>query len=712
MVKEQKIPAILEGKGLPDYKEITASEVNENIPYLLKEINEKLIALEDFLENRLTEERALCWDEVMNPLHQIGESLRWSWGVISHLNGVCNSPELREAYTNQQPEIVRFGNKIGQSKIIYQSLLNIKANKSNALNQIQLRIIESELLSMNHRGVALTGDKKIAFNQNSERLAELSNIFSNHVLDATKEWSLLLTSHSEVEGLPPRVLETLAAAAKDSGDKHPTNNDYPTKDKGPWRLGLDMPSYIPFITYSKNRTLREIVYKAHASRASHGELANQEIIEEILILRKEQAKLLGYNNWAELSLASKMAKDIQDVENLLEELRVAAMPVAQKELKQLEECAKRHNAPESNELAPWDISFWSEKLRQEKFDLNQELLRPWFPLSQVLNGLFELCASLFDIKIIQIENGKVPTWHKDVSFYHVLDKDDSLIAGFYLDPFSRSATKRGGAWMDECLTRDKTDAGERIHPIAYLICNQTPPVGDIPSLMSFEEVETLFHEFGHGLQHMLTTVDYPQAAGINNVEWDAVELPSQFMENWCLNRSTIMKIARHWETGEKLPEDEFQKLRDSRTFNSGMGTLRQIHFALTDLNLHSQWDVAIGKTPDELRREIAKTTTIFPPIKEDQFLCAFSHIFAGGYAAGYYSYKWAEVLSADAFSAFEEVGLEKETQIKSIGQRFRDTILSEGGSRAPAKIFESFRGRAPSTNALIRHLGLIAIPDN
>tara|TARA_Y100001968_G_scaffold269529_1_gene260375 strand:- start:4813 stop:6945 length:2133 start_codon:yes stop_codon:yes gene_type:complete len=708
MLKQNKKPAILAGEGLPNYKEITPNEINEHLPNLLEEVNRKLIRLEESLDEKLIEKKLLRWDEVMKPLNQIGEKLRWSWGVISHLNGVCNSTELRNSYTKQQPEIVRFGNKIGQSKIIYKALLDIKERNSNTLNEIQLRIIKSELLSMNLRGVGLNKEAKATFNKNSERLAELSNLFSNHVLDSTKEWSLLLTKKTEVEGLPQRVLETLANSAKESGDKHSATDKDPTMESGPWRLGLDMPRYIPFITYSKNRYLREVIYKAHVSRASDGPLDNQEIIQEILELRNEQANLLGYENWAQVSLSNKMAKDINKVEGLLEELRSAAMPVAKKELIELEECAKRHNAPEASQLAPWDISFWSEKLRQEKFDLNQELLRPWFPLSQVLKGLFELCGKLFDIKIIRINNQKIPVWHQDVSFFHVLDQNDNLLAGFYLDPYSRSSTKRGGAWMDECLTRDKREDGKKVIPIAYLVCNQTPPMGNTPSLMSFEEVETLFHEFGHGLQHMLTTVDYPQAAGINNVEWDAVELPSQFMENWCLDRSTIMNIARHWETKEALPEEEFQKLRLSRTFNSGMATLRQLHFAITDLRLHSQWNKAMNKTPDQLRREIAETTTVLSPIKEDHFLCAFSHIFAGGYAAGYYSYKWAEVLSSDAFSAFEEAGLENNYQVKSIGKKFRETILSLGGSKPPSEIFKAFRGRDPSTKALIRHLGLIS----
>tara|TARA_Y100001968_G_scaffold187355_1_gene171756 strand:- start:24544 stop:26676 length:2133 start_codon:yes stop_codon:yes gene_type:complete len=707
MQNHQATPALLKGKGLPNYKEISPEEVNSQIPKLLKSLQKELATLETNLENTLNKDEPLKWDEVMNPLYQMGEKLRWSWGVISHLNGVCNSPELRNAYSAQQPEIVRFGNKLGQSKVIYNSLLKLKDSFSDTLDETQLRILEAELLSMKHRGVGLDAAQKNVFNANSEKLAELSNKFSNNVLDATSAWSLLLTDPSDVEGLPERVLSNLALNAKSAGDTSLGSDSLPpTKEKGPWRIGLDMPSYIPVITYSKNRHLREVIYKAHVSRASDGKLSNKSTIEEILLLRKEQSHLLGYKNWAEVSLASKMAKEISNVEKLLEELRSAAKPVAEKELEELQQCAYRHGDSDDNNLAPWDISFWSEKLRQEKFDLDQEKLRPWFPLPQVLNGLFSLCEKLFDIKIRPALEEGIPKWHQDVEFFRVFDQNNIEIASFYLDPYSRTGSKRGGAWMDECLIRSRADNGAMVLPVAYLVCNQTPPTENTPSLMSFEEVETLFHEFGHGLQHMLTTVNYPQAAGINNVEWDAVELPSQFMENWCLDRSTMNGIAKHWETGEQLPEKEFEKLCLSRTFNSGMATLRQIHFALADIRLHSQWDESLGITPDELRRKIAETTTVINPIKEDQFLCAFSHIFAGGYSAGYYSYKWSEVLSADAYSAFEEAGLE-EKEIKSTGKRFRDTVLSLGGSRSPSEVFVSFRGRAPSTKALIRHLGLL-----
>ena len=692
---------LLAGSGLPSFQTINADQVSKDIPQLLSRLETKLQTLEQDLSSAIDADGPLNWSQVMGPLQQIGESLRWSWGVVSHLNGVCNSPELREAHAAQQPEVVRLGNRLGQSRVIYQALCLLRDKPSESLNPAQQRVLSAELLSMDQRGVGLDGDEQAAFNAASERLAQLSTQFGNHVLDATQAWTLRLSETSDVDGLPQRALEALAAAAREAGDADAT------AESGPWLLGLDMPRYLPFLTHATNRQLRETVYKAHVSRASAGDLDNRGLIEEILTLRREQAERLGYTHWADLSLASKMADDVPAVESLLEELRAAAYPAAQQELADLRACAQRHGAHEAGDLAPWDLPFWSEKLRKERFDLDQEALRPWFPLPQVLDGLFGLCKRLFKVDI-RPADGEAPIWHEDVRFFRVYAASGEAIAAFYLDPFSRPATKRGGAWMDECLGRRRLSDGSLVLPVAYLVCNQTPPVGDTPSLMSFEEVETLFHEFGHGLQHMLTTVDEPEAAGISNVEWDAVELPSQFMENWCLDHATLMGMARHWQTQEPLPEAEFKKLQTSRTFNAGLATLRQIHFALTDLRLHSIWTPELEITPNAMRRDIAVTTTVMPPIPEDEFLCAFGHIFSGGYSAGYYSYKWAEVLSADAFAAFEEVGLDKEEDIQATGARFRDTVLSLGGSQSPADVFAAFRGRPASTEALIRHSGLKA----
>ncbi len=696
----QSPPALLAGKGLPRFEAITPDQVRAHIPELLSDLAAELDRLEAGLAAAAAAGRNLGWAEVMDPLHRLGERLRWSWGVVSHLNGVCNSAELREAHASQQAAVVAFGNRAGQSRVLYEALRSLQAQ--GGLDATQERILTAELRDMELRGVGLEGAAQEAFNAASQELAELATGFGNRVLDATNAWTLRLTDPAEVEGLPESLKEQLAQAARDAGDGQATAAE------GPWLLGLDMPRFGPFLKYSRRRDLREIAYKAHVSRASGETDGNWPTIERILTLRREQAQRLGHGSWAEVSLAAKMAGSVAEVEALLEDLRTAAFPVALLELEALRACAAREGAAEAAELKPWDVSFWAEVRRQEAFDLDSEALRPWFPLPRVLDGLFGLCDRLFGIRI-RPADGEAPVWHPDVRFFRVEDAGSGEpLAAFYLDPYSRPGSKRGGAWMDECLVRSMNGTGEPVLPVAYLVCNQSPPVGDTPSLMTFEEVETLFHEFGHGLQHMLTTVERPQAAGINNVEWDAVELPSQFMENWCYDHATLMGMARHWQSGEPLPEPEFAKLRAARTFMGGAATLRQVHFALTDLRLHSQWTPECGRTPEQMRREIAVTTTVLEPIEEDAFLCSFGHIFAGGYSAGYYSYKWAEVLSADAFSAFEEVGLENESAIRATGRRFRETVLSLGGSRHPGEVFETFRGRPPSPEALIRHSGLVA----
>jgi oligopeptidase A len=703
-------PEILRGQGLPLFEAITPQAVNAHIPELIEQLNTELTTLEQQLGTALDSGVCLSWSAVMDPLQRLGERLRWSWGVVSHLNGVCNSPELREAHAAQQASVVQFGNRAGQSRVIYQALEQLQ-KQNEPLDSAQQRILVAELRDMQLRGVGLDGSEQEAFNQASQELAELSTRFGNQVLDATNSWTLKLSQAEEVDGLPASLLDQLAQAARQAGDSDAT------AEAGPWLLGLDMPRYAPFLKYSRQRSLREQVYRAHVSRASGqagDPLNNWPLIERILTLRGEQARRLGYANWAEVSLAAKMADSESAVEALLEELRAASYPVAQQELEALASCARRHGAAEAADLKPWDVSYWAEKLRQESFELDSEALRPYFPLPQVLEGLFDLCSRLFGITI-EAADGEAPVWHSDVRYFRILEGQQGpsgageTLAAFYLDPYSRPGSKRGGAWMDECLVRSRSSDGTPVLPVAYLICNQSPPVSETPSLMTFEEVETLFHEFGHGLQHMLTTVERPQAAGINGVEWDAVELPSQFMENWCYDRTTLMGMARHWQSGESLPEDEYRKLLAARTFMGGSATLRQVHFSLVDLQLHSQWHPDCGQSPEQLRRQIASTTTVLTPIDEDAFLCSFGHIFAGGYAAGYYSYKWAEVLSADAFSAFEEVGLANEEQIQDTGRRFRDTVLSLGGSLDPKQVFEAFRGRQPSSEALIRHSGLVAV---
>ena len=685
-------------EGLPDFKKFTPESIQNEFPKVIKQLDKDFNNIEIFFK-QILQEGSFEWEKIMLPLNKINEDLRWSWGVVSHLNSVNNSENLRKVYANLLPQVIKLGNKIGQSKLIYQTLKGLK--DTHNFDKTKNRILNKEILDMEHSGISLDIDLQTKFNHNSERLGELSTKFSNNVLDATNKWFLILEDQSQVEGLPERVLEMMAISAK----THLKKESQVDPMKGPWKLSLDIPTYTAFMTYSKDRHTREKLYKAFVSRASKDDENNIPIIQEILELRQKQSNILGYKSWADLSLSTKMANEINNVEKLLEELREPAYKTAEKELANLNKFAHENGFNKNEKIESWDINYWSELLRKEKLNLDQEALRPWFPLEDVLKGLFKLSEKLFDINVVEA-NGEAPIWNEDVLFFNILNNEGNKISSFYLDPFSRPENKRGGAWMDECLNKSRDKAGNKVLPVAYLVCNQTPPSNGKPSLMSFDEVQTLFHEFGHGLQHMLTTIEHPQAAGINNVEWDAVELPSQFMENWCYDRNTLLNIAKHWETGEKLPEEDYIKLCKNRTFNCGIATLRQLHFAITDLRLHSNKSEYKGKEADQIRREIAQNTTVIEPIDEDKFLCCFSHIFAGGYSAGYYSYKWAEVLSADAFSMFEEANLENTKNVKATGKRFKDTVLSLGGSLSPLEVFKLFRGREPKTDSLIKHLGL------
>ncbi len=681
---------LLIGKGLPPFEKIQPEHVVPAMTQLLKELEEELAKLEVNVTP--------TWSGLVEPLTAIEEKLGWSWGIVGHLMGVKNSPELREAYETVQPEVVKFYNKLSQSKPLYEAFKTLRnSNDWHDLESAQQRIIESAIRDFELSGVGLEGETKERFNQIQLELAELATKFSNNVLDATKAFKLKLTQKEEVDGLPESALSLAAQTARAEREENAT------VEEGPWVITLDYPSYIPFMKYATNRELREKLYKAFISRASSGELDNKPLIERILELRKEKAEILGFNSYAELSLAKKMAPGVEAVEKLSEELRLASYDAAVQELEELKAFA-------GEELNHWDVSYWAEKQREAKFDLKEEELRPYFPLPQVLEGLFGLAKRIFGVSITPAD-GQAPVWHEDVRYFQVADEQGEAIAHFYLDPYSRPAEKRGGAWMGDCIGRAKmTVEGKTTTrlPVAYLVCNQTPPVDGKPSLMTFTEVTTLFHEFGHGLQHMLTKVDYPGASGINNVEWDAVELPSQFMENWCYDRPTLFGMAKHYETGEPLPEEYYQKLVAAKNYMSGSAMLRQLHFGLVDIELHHRYQPGGEETPNQVRDRLAKTTTVMPPLPEDNFLCSFGHIFAGGYAAGYYSYKWAEVLSADAFAAFEEAGLENEEAIASVGKRFRDTVLGLGGSLHPMEVFQAFRGREPNTEPLLKHSGLFA----
>jgi oligopeptidase A len=685
---------LLIGHGLPPFQEVQAEHVIPAIDQLLATVNSELTALEANLTP--------TWSGLIEPVDKISEQLTWAWGIVGHLMGVKNSEDLRAAYEQSQPEVVKFFMRLGQSQVIYQGLKTIRASADwGKMDPAQQRIVTAGIRDAELAGVGLSGEKGDRFNQIQLELAELSTQFSNNILDATKAFTLDLTKREDIAGLPPSLLSQAAQASRSSG------NEVATPENGPWRITLDYPSYIPFIQHSRQRHLREKVYKAFVGRAAGGDHDNAGNIEKILTLRREMSQILGFESFAELSLASKMAPNVAAVEQLMESLRQVSLTSAQQELKDLQVFAQSQDASVT-ELQPWDVSFWAERLREQKYDFNAEELRPYFPLEQVMSGLFGLADRLFGITITAAD-GQAPVWHSDVRYFQV-SKEGEPIAYFFLDPYSRPAEKRGGAWMDDCIGRAKLSVAGKDQvrlPVAYLICNQSPPVDGKPSLMNFSEVETLFHEFGHGLQHMLTTVDYSGAAGIRNVEWDAVELPSQFMENWCYHRPTLLSMGKHYETGEPLPDHYYQKLVDAKNFMSGSAMLRQIHFSWVDIELHHRYQPG-GKTANEIRLELAKNTTVMTPIAEDQFLCSFGHIFAGGYAAGYYSYKWAEVLSADAFAAFEDAGLDDPQAVAQTGRRFRDTVLSLGGSKPPLEVFESFRGRQPEPAALLRHTGLIA----
>lgn len=686
---------LLIGKGLPPFAEIKLEQIVPAMTQLLAQVDQELTELEAKVQP--------TWSGLVEPLDRLNERLTWSWGIVGHLMGVKNSPELREAYESIQPQVIQFFNKLSQSQPIYNAFKALHSSQDwDKLEPAQKRIVEAAIKDAELSGIGLEGEKRERFNAIQLELGELSTKFSNHVLDATKAFSLDLTAKEEIDGLPPSLISLAAQTARDAGQENAT------PENGPWRITLDFPSFGPFMQHSTRSDLREKVYKAFISRASSGELDNTPLVERILQLRQEKAQLLGFDSFAELSLARKMAPSVEAVEELLEELRTTSYDAAKQDLAELKAFAASKNSANSD-LRHWDISFWSERQREEKFDFSAEELRPYFPLEQVLESLFSLVNRLFGVTITAAD-GQAPVWHEDVRYFQVADEKGAEIAHFYLDPYSRPAEKRGGAWMDDCMGRAKiTENGTTTlrKPVAYLVCNQSPPVDGKPSLMTFGEVETLFHEFGHGLQHMLTKVDYADASGINNVEWDAVELPSQFMENWCYHYPTLMGMAKHYETGEALPEHYYHKLVAAKNYMSGSVMLRQVYFSSVDIQLHHRYQPGNGESANDFRNRIAQTNTVLPPLAEDAFLCAFGHIFAGGYAAGYYSYKWAEVLSADAFAAFEEAGLDSDEAIASTGKRFGDTVLALGGSQHPMEVFKSFRGREPSTAPLLKHSGLV-----
>ncbi|RZC61834.1 hypothetical protein C5167_023588 [Papaver somniferum] len=660
-VVELKDNPLLKDFDFPPFDVVEAKHVRPAIRAILSELETELVELEKSVEP--------TWPKLVDPLEKLVDRLQVVWGVVNHLKSVKDSADLRSAIEEVQPEKVKFNLRLGQSKPIYNAFKAIRESSDwQTLSDARKRI----------------------------ELEKLSQKFEENVLDATKKFEKLITDKKEIEGLPASALGLAAQTAASKG------HEKATAEEGPWMITLDAPSFLPVMQHSRNRSLREEVYRAYVTRASSGDLDNSPIIDQILKLRLEKAKLLAYNNYAEVSMAMKMAT-VEKAEELLEKLRTASWDAAVQDMEDLKKFSQEQGAEEASDLSHWDLSFWSERLRESKYDINEEELRPYFSLPKVMDGLFSLAKTLFDIDV-EAADGLAPVWNNDVRFYRIKDSVGNPIAYFYFDPYSRPSEKRGGAWMDEVVARSRAlarDGASARLPVAHMVCNQSPPVGDKPSLMTFREVETVFHEFGHALQHMLTKEDEGLVSGIRGIEWDAVELPSQFMENWCYQRDTLMSLAKHYETGETLPEEVYLKLLAARTFRAGTQSLRQIKFASTDLELHGSYIPGGSESIFDIDRRVSEKTSVIAPLPEDRFLC-------GGYAAGYYSYKWAEVLSADAFSAFEDAGLDNEKAVKETGRKFRETVLALGGGKPPLEVFVQFRGREPSPEALLRHNGLLA----
>ena len=686
--------SLLQNNGLPKYSDFKVEDVEPAITYLTDKLEKDF----ELLEKRMDAENESyrLYNAAVEEVEKIQYPLEYAWGIIRHLHSVKNNDNLRDIYSKMQPIIIKSSNRISQSRILYNSLLRLK--EMGNMSDVRKRIIDASVHGMALNGIGLEGAEKQRFNELLVELSKQSTQFSNNVLDSTKEFSLYIEDNKGMYNLPESALELFSMNAK---DKYPNS----TPDKGPWKVTLDAPSFVPFLQYHPSSELRKKVYLAYISRASSGDKNNIPIINKILKLKKEKANMLGYSSFAELSLSKKMASNMKEVEDLLEMINKKARKHALKDQDDLKAFVKKHTGNDKLEL--WDISFWSTKMKEVELDFKEEELKQYFPLDSVLEGLFRIANKLFSVEIKEVDIVKegVDVWDKEVKFFRIYEHEEH-IASFFLDPFARPGEKRGGAWMDSVIDKNKY-LGHK--PVAYLVCNGSPPTIDNegnkkPSLLSFRNVETLFHEFGHGLQHMLTRIDDGGASGINNIEWDAVELPSQFMENWCYHKPTVMSFAKDFETGEPMPESLFNKITKQRTYRNGGGTLRQIYFSMTDMYLY-------GKLKDnedviDVMRRMANKYLVRKIDDSDRFICSFNHIFAGGYSAGYYSYKWAEVMSADAFGAFEEIDMNNEKELKSVGMRFRKTILAKGGGTHPSSVFREFRGRDPSPEALLRHNGI------
>ncbi|NVK37634.1 MAG: oligopeptidase A [Gammaproteobacteria bacterium] len=675
-------------QALPKFNEVNIADIEPTISQHL-EANLEAIRSLSKIDNP-------SWDNLVEVLEELDDTLSKAWSPVSHLNSVMNSDELREAYNACLPKLSAYSTEIGQNKDLQQAYQAIKDSPEfSALSTAQQKAITNALRDFHLAGVDLSDDKKKRYGEIKSRLSELSSKFGENVLDATNKWQKLITDKTQLTGIPESSLAGFAQAAK-------------AQDQEGYLLTLDFPCYLPVMTYCDDAELRKEMYTAFSTRASDqgphaGEFDNSDNMAEILKLRHEMANLLGFDSYAHYSLASKMAETPEQVIQFLEDLAAKSKPQAQQEFAELKAFAKEQNG--ADELNPWDVTYFGEKLKQARYSVSQEEIRPYLPAPKVLAGLFEVASRLFNVSIEEVtsasvENGDI--YHPDVKLFSI-KKDGQLIAQFYLDLYARSK-KRGGAWMDECRVRRTKANGEQQIPVAYLVCNFTAPVGDQPALLTHDELTTLFHEFGHGIHHMLTKVNTAAVSGINGVAWDAVELPSQFLENWCWEPEALAFITGHVETGEPLPKALLDKMLAAKHFQNAMMMVRQLEFSLFDFKMHLNYNPENPQPIQEVLNAVRDQVAVVKAPEFNRFQHSFSHIFAGGYAAGYYSYKWAEVLSADAFSRFEEEGIFNPTT----GQSFFNEILSRGGEDDAAVLFKNFRGREPKVDALLRHSGIKA----
>ncbi len=673
---------LLNLEGLPPFSQIRPEHAEPAIDQLLAENRQRIDAL-------LQQDLSFSWENLIEPLESMEDRLDRAWSPISHMNSVVNSEELRQAYNACLPKLSEYATEMGQNERLFAAYREI-AEEQTELDGAQRKLLENALRDFHLSGVDLPAEKKLRYKEISQELSRLSASYEENLLDATHAWSKQISEPKALAGLPESALGLARQTAEQRGVEG-------------WLLTLDFPSYFPVITYADSRELRREVYQAYATRASDqspdaGRWDNSENMERILALRHEQAVLLGFGNYAECSLARKMAPSSDQVTVFLHDLAERCHAQAEKELEELETFAQQQYGV--TELEAWDIGYFSEKLRQQRFDITQEELKPFFPEDKVISGMFEVVRLLYGIQIAEV-NG-VESWHPDVRFFEIRDRQEELRGQFYLDLYARPH-KRGGAWMDGCISRMFTATIDQL-PVAFLTCNFSPPIGDRPALFTHDEVETLFHEFGHGLHHLLTRIDYPAVAGINGVAWDAVELPSQFMENWCWERDALQLISGHYQTGEPIPDPLYQKMTAAKNFQSAMQMVRQLEFSLFDFRIHQEYDPKLGGRIYQILNQVREQVAVIQPPSFNRFAHSFSHIFAGGYAAGYYSYKWAEVLSADAFSLFEQNGIFDPLS----GEAFLQNILEQGGARDAMELFVAFRGREPEIDALLRHSGIAA----